>query len=67
METLALEHWIDIREAVQRRIKELSEVNASTPEARREQARKINSLNESYQRIEQQIKDLLFDDTQLPF
>lgn len=67
METLPLENWIDIREAVQRRLKEIIEVNPSTPEARREQARKINSLNESIGRIEAHIKDLLFEQDQLPY
>jgi len=67
LDVLTSEHWRDIREAIQRRLKEISESKVESRPARSEQARKINSLKESLDRIEELIRDLHDEENELPF
>lgn len=67
LERLTSEHWLDIREAVQRRLKEVSAASVAGDEARKEQARRVNSLKESLDQIESHFRLLSFEEDQLPF
>ena len=55
---LTLENLYDIREAIQRRLKEVSGALVVGPEAKQEKARRVNSLDESLRKIEQHITTL---------
>lgn len=61
MDELSLENWLDIREALQRRLKEVTKAEVLIYEAKKEQARRVNSLNESLEVVELHIKDLRFE------
>ncbi len=55
---LTLENLIDMREAVSRRINELNEFSPRSLEAKKEHARRWESLADSLHQIETQIKKL---------
>jgi hypothetical protein len=67
LETLTSEHWLDIREAVHRRLNEVANAKIEGTEARQEQARRLNSLKESLDKINDVCRDLKFEEGQLPF
>jgi len=66
MTNLTAEHFIDMREAVQRRINELQGTNPGL-EARAERDRKVKSLTEALAKVDETAKDLIFEEAKLPF
>lgn len=64
-EIFTSENWVDIREAVQRRLKEVNAAEVVTAEARSEKARRVNSLNESLKKIEQILPTTYLDNKQI--
>jgi len=58
LEKLSLSHWIDLREAVTRRLNDVRSADPFGTEAKQEQQRRSNSLEESLKYIEAQIRVL---------
>jgi hypothetical protein len=67
MESLTITNLTDLRETIERRIVDLKGVHLITEQAQRERDRKITSLKQSLDKINERIKDIQFEDDQLPF
>lgn len=66
MTKLTAENYIDIREAVARRLDELKQHKANGPAAQAELDRKIKSLTESFAEIDTQTKALIEEEFNIP-
>jgi len=63
---LTIENLIDLREAVSRRLQEVSAADFKLSPARKEQNRRKDSLRHNLQEIESEIKDLQFEEERKP-